>query len=211
MKKIIIPILLGTSMSMMTVVNAAESNSDSSHHGSGHHMTGNNSTGHHGDTMTNSNSEMPAHHNSTGHHKKQGHHQSMMKGGHAMSSKAGMPGKEVDVTRTINVIADDSMRFTHEAFDIKAGETIKFVVTNQGAINHEFSIATKNEHMAHGKMMMDNPDMHHGPGGGVITIKPGETENLIWKFMASEQVEAACNIPGHYEAGMHSAVNVLSK
>ena len=160
---------------------------------------------HHHDAMPGADATMPEHHNSSGHHK------NMMSGGHSMHSKAGSPGKETDVTRTINVVADDSMRFTHEAFDIKSGETVKFVVENKGAINHEFSIGTKNEHMEHGEMMMNNPTMHHGPGGNTVTIKPGETQTLIWKFIESENIEAACNIPGHYQAGMHSTMNILKK
>ena len=79
-------------------------------------------------------------------------------------------------------------------------------MTNKGAIAHEFSIGTKGEHVSHGKMMMDNPNMHHGPGGASITVKPGTTETLIWSFEKAGDVEAACNIPGHYQAGMHSPV-----
>ena len=127
---------------------------------------------------------------------------------HSMESLAGKPGNEKGVSRALTVIADDSMRFTHEPFNIKDGETIKFVVTNKGAIPHEFSIGTKDEHMEHGQMMMANPDMHHGAGGNSITVKPGETVDLIWAFEDAWQIEVACNIPGHYEAGMHSAVTI---
>jgi len=144
------------------------------------------------------------------------HHQQMMMGqqksmeghAHSMGSLAGEPGKNENISRVIKVTADDSMRFTHEAFNIKDGETIKFVVTNKGAVPHEFAIGTKDEHVDHGKMMMNNPNMHHGPGGNAVTVKPGETQELIWKFENAWQIEAACNIPGHYQAGMHSPVKI---
>ncbi len=138
------------------------------------------------------------------------HHGQMMMEGHAhsMGSLAGEPGKEENVSRVIQVRADDSMRFTHEPFNIKDGETIKFVVINKGAVPHEFAIGTKDENMEHGKMMMNNPNMHHGPGGNAITIKPGETQELIWTFENAWQIEAACNIPGHYQAGMHSPIKI---
>jgi len=198
MKKVITSLLLGASLLMAGYANAYNDKEMDDHHKpkSGHH---------HG--------EKSGHHSVPDHASKapSGHHQNMSEHeGHSMGSKAGVPGKDSDVSRTINVVADDSMRFTHEAFDIKAGETIKFVVSNKGKIAHEFSIATKNEHMEHGKMMMDNPTMHHAPGGNVITIKSGETQTLIWTFKDADQVEAACNIPGHYQAGMHSPVNVLN-
>lgn len=133
----------------------------------------------------------------TSHHGAHGHH---------MESIAGRPGKESEVERTIEISATDAMRLVHEPLKIKDGETVKFVITNKGNIVHEFSIATKDEHREHGKMMMKNPNMHHGPGGPSVTIKPGKTEELIWRFEEAWQVEVACNMPGHYEAGMHSPV-----
>lgn len=127
-------------------------------------------------------------------------------GGHHGGSLAGKPGQENDVDRVINVEANDAMRFVHKPFNIKNGETIRFVISNKGAVPHEFAIGTKDEHMEHGKMMMNNPNMHHGPGGNAITVAPGKTETLIWTFEEAWEVEAACNIPGHYQAGMHSPV-----
>ena len=61
------------------------------------------------------------------------HHQQMMQGhAHSMGSLAGMPGNKKDVARVIHVEANDSMRFMHEPFNIKDGETIKFIVINKG-------------------------------------------------------------------------------
>jgi uncharacterized cupredoxin-like copper-binding protein len=148
--------------------------------------------------------------------KKMNHDHQEMKGSHgghegghgSEESLAGQPGNEADVSRVINVEADDNMRFSHEPFKIKDGETIKFVVTNKGLIPHEFAIGTKEELMEHGKMMMSNPDMKHGPGGNAIRLEPGESKSIIWKFENAWQIEAACNIPGHYQAGMHSPITV---
>ncbi|WP_250657148.1 cupredoxin domain-containing protein [Alkalimarinus coralli] len=148
------------------------------------------------------------HMDSSSHHEQMMNSEGMEGHAHSMDSLAGKPGEESSVSRTIIVTADDSMRFTHEPFNIQDGETIKFVVTNKGAIPHEFAIGTKDEHMEHGQMMMANPTMHHGPGGNAITVQPGETETLIWTFENAWQIEAACNIPGHYQAGMHSSVNI---
>lgn len=136
----------------------------------------------------------------------QGHH--MNGHAHSMESLAGKPGTEANVDREIQVVADDNMRFSHPALEIKDGETIRFVITNQGQMPHEFSIGTKDEHMEHGQMMMANPNMHHGPGGNTVTVAPGQTETLIWAFENAWQIEVACNIPGHYQAGMHSPVRI---
>jgi len=134
-----------------------------------------------------------------------GHQDSHQDKGHH-GSLAGEPGLESKVDRTIAIEATDAMRFVHNGVDIRPGETIKFTVTNSGNITHEFSVGTKNEHQKHGVMMQKMPNMKHGPGGPSITVLAGKTETLIWKFNHAENVELACNIPGHYDAGMHSKV-----
>ena len=146
-------------------------------------------TGHHGH----------AGHHADGHHGSQGHGKSL----------AGRPGNASKVNRVIKVEANDQMEFVHPPLKIKPGETIEFEITNKGKIPHEFSIGTKSEHIAHSKMMMANPNMHHGPGGASITIAPGETQTLIWSFEEASHVEVACNIPGHYEAGMHRSAEFV--
>lgn len=138
-------------------------------------------------------------------HQQQVHHGGAFGMGNTL---AGEPGKESDVIRTITVTARDTMRFIHKPINVKNGETIKFVVTNKGVEIHEFVIATKDEHRIHGQIMANNPNMHHGPGGNAITIESGESGVLIWKFAQAPQIEAACNIKGHYEDGMFSPINV---
>jgi len=215
MKNIFTPVIFSAVILLIGYANNTYANDDehhkamNDHHGEmGHSQTGHGEeNGHHGSMTKENHATM-----------KSDHHKGMDKtGGHGMghsdahgmkhgNSLAGKPGKENEVSRTIKVEASDKMRFSHEPFNIKDGETIKFIVSNKGAIPHEFSIGTKDEHESHGKMMMANPNMHHGPGGASITIKPGTTESLIWSFEKAWKVEAACNIPGHYQAGMRSPV-----
>ncbi len=132
-----------------------------------------------------------------------GHH------AHAMETLAGKPGKASDVSRTVRVTASDEMRFApDQPLTFREGEVIRFLVTNQGAIDHEFVIGTKEEHQEHGAMMMSNPGMHHGEMPNAVTVRPGETKEVIWRFENAWQIEVACNIPGHYQAGMHGAVAI---
>ncbi len=127
-----------------------------------------------------------------------------------METLAGKPGSKGKINKTIEVTADDTMIFyLDHPLTVKDGETIKFVVTNNGHIEHEFAIGTKDEHVEHGQMMMENPGMMHAAGGNAITLKPGETKELIWTFEEAWQVQVACNIPGHYEAGMHKLVSFV--
>ncbi|MFN2331459.1 MAG: copper-binding protein, partial [Halomonas sp.] len=50
-------------------------------------------------------------------------------------------------------------------------------------------------------------DMAEGAHGGkmpAVTIGPGETAELVWSAPENvDSLEYACNIPGHYEAGMY--------
>lgn len=166
--------------------------------------------------MDHSNMKMPAMDHSKmmmdmdmdmGHGEMQGHHGAATAGHGSEQSLAGSVGKESEVSRIIEVTADDSMRFFHEPINVKKGETIKFVVTNKGSMVHEFAIGTKGELKKHGQMMMSNPTMKHGAGGNAITIEPSQSMSIIWKFEQAGQVEAACNVPGHYQAGMYSPIN----
>lgn len=87
---------------------------------------------------------------------------------------------------------------------IRQGEVIKFVVTNQGAGEHEFSIGDTASQRAHAKLMAKNPDMKHDGDPTAVTLAPGETAVVIWKFSKAVQgqVVFACQMPGHYDAGM---------
>ncbi|KTD06568.1 hypothetical protein Lgra_3345 [Legionella gratiana] len=133
----------------------------------------------------------------------------------AHSNKISSVGNPVDVTKTtktIYVIASDDMRFNFsQKLKFHDGEIITFKVTNVGKVVHEFSIGDEQEQKAHQKMMRDMPGMVH-EDGNTITINPGETKTLTWKFKSNptQNVVFACNIPGHFEAGMYQKMKVLN-
>ena len=142
----------------------------------------------------------------------------------AGSMKAiGVKGQEENIDRVIKVSMYDNY-YQPNNFKIKKNETIKFVVENKGQLVHEFNIATKEMHLKHQpemlmmveheilladkidkKKMMEmakkNPSMAHKHSNSVL-LAPGESAELIWKFSNTVIIEAACNVPGHYEVGM---------
>lgn len=115
----------------------------------------------------------------------------------------GSPAAAADVTRTIHVVANDRMRLVFDSTTIREGDVVRFVVTNQGAMPHEFGIADAAGQRAHQREMMAMPGMLHDDPN-VIGLKPGETRSLIWRFshLKQKQLVFACNLPGHYQAGM---------
>jgi len=134
---------------------------------------------------------------------------------HMTNTKAfGEPGDPAKATRTIAVTAVDAneaMGFEFAPFTIKQGETIKFVVTNKGSKIHEFSIGDTASQRAHAAMMKKMPHMNHEGDPSAVTLKPGETKELTWLFskMVPGQIEFACHLKGHYEAGMSAKVKMV--
>jgi len=123
-------------------------------------------------------------------------------------SPVGKPAKASHATRTIKVVTKDNMRYEFsDELNLKAGEIVKFVVTNEGKIAHEFSVGDAEEQKSHQAMMAKMPNMTH-EDGNTVTVKPGQTKELTWKFTGGADVVFACNIPGHFQAGMFKKASV---
>ena len=121
------------------------------------------------------------------------------------NNSIGQAAEPANATKTVNVELLDIMKFAFRpALDIVAGDIVRFVVVNTGQVRHEFSIGNTEEQKAHSQMMKNMPDMVH-EDGNTITVQPGETKDITWHFMGNDTVVLACNIPGHFEAGMHES------
>lgn len=134
-------------------------------------------------------------------------------GGHAHgneNSEIGQEGKASQVSRTIQIDMSDTMRFSPSSLTVKAGETIKFEINNTGKIKHEFVLGTDRELKEHYQQMLKFPEMEHDDPN-MVTVDPGQSKTLIWKFTNAGMVDFACLLPGHYDAGMKGAVRVELK
>jgi uncharacterized cupredoxin-like copper-binding protein len=126
---------------------------------------------------------------------------------HGATVTDGQPGKPADVTRTVRVsMRDDD--FDVKSIQVRAGETIRFVIKNDGYEPHEFGIASPQEHLEHRAMMKQMPNMQHDDPN-VVTVDAGQTKEIVWKFGKDADVEFACNIPGHAERGMTGKFRVM--
>lgn len=138
----------------------------------------------------------------------QGHsHDDQSSGGHEHGSPAGTAGKAADVNRTVKIGMNDTMRFTPDSVSVKAGETIRFTIHNNGKIPHEFVIGSMSELLEHAEMMKKMPGMQHAESN-MVTLDADADGEIIWKFGEAGSVDFACLIPGHLEAGMKGAVAV---
>lgn len=130
----------------------------------------------------------------------QGHHKGH--GGHGAEKPYGRPGLAKDVTRTIQVGMNDTMRFTPAEITVKRGETIRFVARNSGKVEHEMVIGTEKELRAHAEAMRKNPKMEHEAEANAVDVDPGKQGELIWRFTKAGTFSFGCLVPGHFEAGM---------
>jgi uncharacterized cupredoxin-like copper-binding protein len=132
-------------------------------------------------------------------------------GSPSTAAASGGPGKAADVKRVIKVEARDR-DFSLRQVQVRPGETVRFVITNKSSIRHEFGIASNKEHVEHRIMMQKLPDMVHDDDN-VVTLEPGETKEIVWKFgtdrNALKDLEFSCNIPGHAEQGMHGKFQAM--
>jgi len=146
----------------------------------------------------------------------------------------GQPAPAAKATRSVEMVMGD-MSFTPQAIDIKAGETVRFVLVNKGQLLHEFNLGDAAMHarhqqemlqmqqggmlmptamkaMGHGDMAgMDHGKMDHGmkhDDPNSVLVEPGKTAELTWTFSKATNLEFACNIPGHYQAGMVGKLTV---
>ena len=106
------------------------------------------------------------------------------------------------------VTLSDMMRIEPAAMTVPVGVPVTFVVTNAGAIRHEFVLgdaAAQQEHEVAmqsmgGTMAADDPD--------AIGVDPGVTKELTWTFTQPGEMLAGCHVPGHYPAGMKGVITV---
>lgn len=125
----------------------------------------------------------------------------------AEESGAGKAGDPAKVSRSIEIVMDDSMKFSPDQVSVKAGETIRFFVKNAGKVQHEMVIGTTAELREHAEMMRKMPGMQHADAN-MIAVAPGKRGGMVWQFTKTGRYEFACLIPGHLEAGMKGVINV---
>lgn len=131
-------------------------------------------------------------------------------GHHGEANAVGQAGKAAEVTRSVTVDMTDEMRFIPSSITVKQGETVRISVSNSGKLKHEMVLGTEAELKEHYEAMKKFPEMEHDDANQV-TVMPGQSREIIWKFTRAGKINFACLQPGHYEAGMKGAFTVSGK
>lgn len=149
--------------------------------------------------------------------------------GHGHGPAIGQPAKATEAARTIEIVMADNY-YEPERVEVVEGEVVRFIVRNEGALVHEFNIGTADSHhahqaemammMEHGVIEMDrihhdrmNMDMGNGhtmnhDDPNSVLLEPGQSAEIVWRFDTHAAIEFACNMPGHYAAGMVGSISV---
>ena len=145
--------------------------------------------------------------------------------GDAQEQTTSAPGSTSDAVTAsagedaIEVVLSE-FAFEPGSFEVAPGETVTFLVTNTGVVEHELRLSNAariEEHLEAGHA----DDDHDGVVGEeaeadeeaedvLVLLEPGETGELT--FTAPEDrslyTEVVCLVPGHYEAGMKAPLTI---
>jgi Uncharacterized copper-binding protein len=116
-------------------------------------------------------------------------------------------------SRTVEVDMVE-LAFRPATFTAQAGDRIRFLFRNRGSIRHDAFIGDTAAQAEHEREMRQGEKKGHGGGHGsdddenALTLDPGKTGELTYTFERAGTVEIGCHQPGHYAAGMKTAVTV---
>jgi len=139
--------------------------------------------------------------------------------GHSDGPDFGRTGDARLATRTYEIRMGE-MYFTPNTVRVMPGETVRFIVINEGEAVHEFNLGNEDAWEAHAAEMNRMVDegmieydvlrhtkmrqmgmMHADPNA--VLLEPGERAEIIWTFPDEvTEIGIACNVPGHRESGM---------
>ena len=110
----------------------------------------------------------------------------------------------------IEVNLTDALQMEPATMTVPAGVPVTFVVTNVGAIDHEFYLGDEKAQADHEQEMLSMGGMMHDEAEG-IALDPGETKELTYTFAQPGAILAGCHVAGHYAGGMKASIAVAAQ
>ncbi len=146
--------------------------------------------------------------------------QSSMTGMSGMSASPGTSdqGQQIaeaakvdQASRTIAISATDKLAFDPAAVSVNVGETVAFKVTNDGQMEHEFTLGTadfQEEHEQEMKNGMNMSNVSPDEAAFEFSLAPGESKTVAYRFSKPGELIYGCHQPGHYAGGMLGKITV---
>ena len=120
----------------------------------------------------------------------------------------GRPGDPAKVDRTVRVEARDPVEFAPSRIDVKAGETIRFVVRNAGKHDHEMVLGTMKELEEHYAEMKQHAGAMNHDAPHMVALPPGKSGTIVWQFTQPGEFYYGCLVEDHFELGMYGKIVV---
>ena len=127
------------------------------------------------------------------------------------STEGEVPGSLADASEAdteILIKASDDLTFDPETINVKPGEVVTFVVRNEGNNVHEFVLGDPAYQEMHEQEAEEMEGHDMSAMENAVTVEPGETKEITWKFTEATSLQFACHEPGHYEGGMLGTIDV---
>ena len=134
-----------------------------------------------------------------------GHEGHEMEGG--QGSAMGEPAQASDADRTLQVVMLDELSYDPEEMEVEEGEVVTFEVVNEGKTTHEFVLGDEEYQQEHEQEMADGAG-HGDMSDNALSLEPGDSGSLTWRFTEPGDVLYGCHEPGHYEGGMVGRIKV---
>ncbi|MGZ8623699.1 MAG: cupredoxin domain-containing protein [Actinomycetota bacterium] len=132
-------------------------------------------------------------------------------GAHAVTpggTTLGVPADPAEADQTVRISATDDLRYSPSTIPVAVGEVVAFEITNDGASRHEFFLADAVYQQAHETEMAQGGEHVMPDSPYAVSLEPGETKTITWRFTDAGATEFACHIPGHYAGGMLGSIVV---
>lgn len=107
-----------------------------------------------------------------------------------------------DGATPVEVTLLDSMEIKPGKITIEAGKPVRFIITNEGALEHDFFLGSDRE-----QKQRESGQGQPGPDR-YVQVPPGETVTLLYTFPSEGRTIAGCVVPGHYSAGMKANITI---
>jgi uncharacterized cupredoxin-like copper-binding protein len=118
----------------------------------------------------------------------------------------GREGDPHKVKRVIKIELSDTMRYFPDEIRVKRGDTVRFVLRNDGKSPHEMVIGSMDELKKRAALVRHGTAKVSGPGAA--HVPPGGTARFVWQFTRAGEYYYACLVPGHFDAGMIGTIVV---
>ena len=118
----------------------------------------------------------------------------------------GEAADESEADRTVKVTMHDELAYDPERLEVSEGDVVTFELVNEGKVRHEFVLGDSDYQQMHEGGMGDGG--HGGMMENGVSVEPGESASLTWRFSESGEVLYGCHEPGHYEGGMVGTIQI---